>query len=143
MKNLTLSICILVITGMLVGGIAMAALTGDITATVTAQNVAITASDGAIAYGIIAIGSNADTTATGVNDTQTVTNDGNVAGDISVIGSDTGVWTLESAIGSEQYVHKSCTTTCDASATWAVFNADTYTTLNDDVAASATVELDL
>ena len=143
MKSLIFSIGILLVTGMIVGGVAIAATTGDITATVTAQNVAITVGDGTVAYGIVAVSGNADTTSGGVDDTQLVTNTGNVNGDISITGTNSANWTLESTIGAEQYVHKSCTTTCDSSPTWTEFAEAGYTTLENDVAPAGTIDLDL
>ena len=143
MKNIIFFTSILLITSIIVSTIALAATTGDITATVTAQNVAVTVSDGTVAYGTIAVNQTEDTTSAGIDDTQTVTNTGNVTGDISVQGTDSTDWELGDTIGSEQYSHKSCTTTCDTTPTWTVFNEDAYTTLNNNVAANGTVELDL
>jgi len=116
---------------------------GTVTATVTVQNISLSVSDGSISYGTLAVGTSA-TTATGdgdsVDDTQTVTNDGNVTEDFNIKGQDTGNWTLENTAGADQYVHEFCTSNCDSSPTWTPLTTS-YDTLAEDIAASSGFDL--
>lgn len=89
-----------------------------VTATVTVENIAVSVSDGGVAYGALATSAFGDTTSNGVNDSQTVTNDGNVNEDFVIRGDDTATWTLEVAIGANQYTHDFCITTCDTTPVW-------------------------
>ena len=57
---------------------ASAADEGTVTATVTGSLVSVTVADGNVAYGILALSATENTTASGLNDTQTATNDGTV-----------------------------------------------------------------
>ena len=123
------------------GVVVKAATEGTVTATVTAQNVALTVTDGTIAYGIIVVSGSDNTASSGtLNDTQTATNTGNVAGDLDIKGQDgTGgtAWTLAGAIGADTYKHDFCITDCDGTPTWVALTT-TYQTLASSVAASGT-----
>jgi len=119
-----------------------AATTGIVSATVTVQNVSVSVSDGIIAYGTLSTNDTSDTTSTGVNDSQTTTNNGNVAEDFNIQGSDSANWTLGATVDSDQYFHKFCTTDCDGSPVWTALTS-IYQTLSSSVAASGTQEFDL
>jgi hypothetical protein len=119
-----------------------AADSATVTATVTAQNVSVAVTDGTITYGTLATGTTQDTSASGVDNSQTATNSGNVAIDINIRGNDSGDWTLGSSAGTDIYTHKFCTTTCDSSPTWTGLTTN-YQTLSSSVSASGTQEFDM
>lgn len=142
MKSFISVVSVVVITGMLVGVLSYAADTASVTATVTARNISVAVSDGSVAYGNIALSGTASTTSDGLDDTQTATNDGNVSEDFNIIGIDTvggTAWTLESAIGTNQYTHAFCNTdSCDATPTWTLIQEASYTTLSSSTVATST-----
>ena len=113
--------------------------TDQVACTVTAQKISVSVSDGSVAYGTIALGSSQDTTASGVNDSQTATNDGNVAEDFNIEGVDTTGWTLAAATGSDQYVHEFST---DSGSNWTALTTS-YQTLATNIASSSTQTFDL
>lgn len=87
-------------------GLVWAGSTAAVTATVRAQNISVTSpADGAIAYGVLALGASQNTITLG--DTQTATNDGNVTENFNLTGVDTTNWTLAtSAAGPNEYLHE-------------------------------------
>ena len=91
-----------------------AATTAIVAATVTVQNISVSVSDGSIAYGTLGTNSSAGTSGT---DTQTATNNGNVAEDFNIKGQNSANWTLGSASGSDTYVHQFCSATCGSAPT--------------------------
>src|SRR5690349_8778650 len=96
------SALILVVASMASAPKVFAATTGTVAATVTPQNISVAVTDGTVAYGTLDLSTSADTTSGGVNDTQTATNDGNVAEDFNVTSTNaTGgtAWTLAGTIG--------------------------------------------
>jgi len=119
-----------------------AASSADVTATVTVQNVSVSVTDGSVSYGTVTSSGDQDTTTNGVDDSQTATNDGNVAEDINIRGADSTSWTLASSAGSEQYAHKFCTSNCDSDPTWTALTS-TNQTLSAGVSASGSVTFDL
>lgn len=124
--------------------VARAASTGAVTATVTAKNVSLTVTDGSVAFGTIGVGATANTTSTGVNDSQTATNNGNVEEDFNIRAADSTNWTLAATAGSEQYTMKSCVTNCDTTPTWTgVGISPSYVSLSTNVATSGTTVFDL
>jgi len=126
------------------GVVTKAATEGTVDATVTAQNVAVSVSDGTITYGTIVLSGTANTNSAGLDDSQTVTNDGNVSSDLDIKGQDgTGgtTWTLAGTIGADQYVHDFCISDCDGTPTWVPLTT-TYQTLASGVAASGTQVFD-
>jgi len=142
-----LTICLLVL-GANVLSVVQAADTGTVTATVTVQNVAITVSDGSIAYGTIVAGGTKSTLPAEANDKQTATNTGNVTEDFNIKGANaTGcTWTLASTQGSEQYFHKFCNDTdydCTSPDTNYTALTTNYTTLDTGITTSGTVEIQL
>jgi hypothetical protein len=130
---------------------ALAGTTSNVTATVTAQNISVSVTDGSVAYGTLGLSSSADTTSSGVNDSQTATNDGNIAEDFNISSSNatggTG-WTLAGTIGADQYKHSYCNTgsgspdPCDTGATWNAMSTG-YTQIANSVSAAGTSKFDL
>lgn len=121
-------------------GIADAATTATVTATVTVQNVSVTVSDGTVAYGTLGTNSSAGTNG---SDTQTATNNGNVTSDLSIKGQNTAAWTLAGSAGADQYVHRFCIATCASAPTNFTALTTNYQTLASGKAASATQTFDL
>ncbi len=132
-------------------GKASAASTSTVAATITPQNISVTVTDGSVAYGTIDLSSSKDTTTGGTNDSQTATNDGNVAEDFNIKSGDaTGgtTWTLAGSIGANQYKHSFCTSgsgspdPCDASPSWTAMTTN-YQAVGSNIAASGTRLFDL
>lgn len=130
---------------------ALAASTGTVAATVTPQNISVSVTDGTVAYGTVDVSSSKDTTSGGVNDSQTATNDGNVAEDFNIKSTDaTGgtTWTLAGTVGADQYKHSFCTTgggspdPCDATPTWTAMTTS-YQALGTNISSSGTKKFDL
>lgn len=119
-----------------------AASTGAVTATVSAKNIAIGVSSGVVIYGVIGTGGSKSTTASGTDETQIATNQGNADETFNIKGQTAGGWSLGSIGGGETYFHRWCTASCDASPTWYSLSTG-YTTLVAGVAASATQAFDL
>jgi len=119
-----------------------AATTSTVTATVTAQNVSVSVSDGTISYGTLATDANNDTTTSGLNDSQTATNGGNINVDFNILGQDSAIWTLGGTTGVDIYTHKFCTTDCDSSPSWTALTTS-YQTLSSSVSESGTQDFDL
>lgn len=116
--------------------------TAQVTATVTVQNVSVSVSDGSVSYGTLAASSTQDTTSSGVNNSQTASNDGNIAVQLNIRGQDTANWTLQNTPGTDEYRHDFCITDCDTTPTWTALTTN-YATLNASVAASGTQVFDL
>ncbi len=112
-----------------------AADSATVTATVTAQNISVTVSDGTVTYGTIGLSSTRDTTTGGVDDSQTANNNGNITEDFNIKGQNTAAWTLAGSVGADAYFHKFCTATCDASPTW-IATTTSYQTLATGVASA-------
>jgi hypothetical protein len=115
--------------------------------TVSAYLVSLTVTDGDVAYGTLALGATANTTAAGLNQTQTVYNSGTVAEDFTIksgdaYGSPTKTWDLVTTTpGYNEFKHEFSTT---GGASWTAMPADnSYTTLAGPVAPEVTVVLDL
>lgn len=92
--------------------VAHAASSATVTATVTAQNVSVTVTNGTVAYGALAANTSKSTIATDLNDTQTASNSGNVVEDFWIAGQNSANWTLGAASGANTYVHQFCTSAC-------------------------------
>ena len=90
MKVLICHIAVVVLMAIFVGTAVLGADSGQVAATVTASVIAVTVSDGGVAYGTVA--TSEDTTSSGVNDTQTITNTGTVNEDFEIKGVDTTHW---------------------------------------------------
>jgi|GEM_PF-817452 len=144
MKSFIAPATILSLVGLIVVASLSLAAESSITATVKVQQIALSISDGSIDYGTLDLSGTADTTSGGVNDTQTVTNSGNVNEDFDVKGTNVSgscSWTLASSQGSDQYYHKICTSNCDSSPTWTALTT-TYTEYATNVAPSGTADFD-
>ena len=130
MKNLLFAIGILLFTGMILGGFVIAAETGTVAATVTAQNISVYVHDASVAYLTVSISSSASTCNDGVDNSQIAGNNGSITEDFNIKGTDSVTWTLESAIGTDNYMHSVCTTTCDATPVWYALAEASYLTLD-------------
>ncbi len=110
--------------------------------------ISVTVSDGSVAYGLTGTGASKDTTSSGLNDTQVVTNTGDSAEDINIRGQNSGSWTLAATAGAEQYVHSYCVTgsgapdPCDTGATWVPMTLS-YQPLATNILAAGTKRFDL
>ncbi|HET9721563.1 MAG TPA: hypothetical protein VFP32_00850 [Candidatus Saccharimonadales bacterium] len=132
----------LAIAPLLISGKALAGTTGTVAATVTPMKISVSVASGTVAYGTLDLSSTKDTTATGLNDTQVATNDGNVAEDLNIesssaIGGTT--WTLAATPGADQYEHDFST---DGGSTWTPMTTS-YASLGTNVAATGTKNFDL
>ncbi len=144
-KQLIASICILGLLGMAVGVVATAATTADVSATVTAELISVSVSNGSVTYGILPLNTSKNTVT--LTQTQVVTNNSNVAVDLEVKSSDAvggTQWNLAATNASlDEFTHEFAP---DGS-TWTGFNVDnsTYVTLGaGNIAASGgTQNLDL
>lgn len=122
------------------GYTARAASTATVSATVTANNLAVSVSDGTIAFGSVAL--NTATTTAGNSDTQTVTNDGSTA-QMNVKSSNaTGgtTWTLGTSVGSDTFKLEVSTTT--GSSYMTLQATDTYLTASSSMTSLLSDTLD-
>jgi len=151
MKKLLATICILAMVGMMVGVIAKAVDEKSVTATVTVQQIAISIAPGTVGYGTLALSGTKDTTSGGTNETQTVTNNGNVNVDLDIKGTTATsqcTWTLAATQGDNQYFHKYCNTgsgtpdVCDTGPTWTALTT-TYAQFDTAVIPTGTSKFDL
>lgn len=111
---------------------------------VSGTTISVSVSDGAVSYGALVVNTEEDTTATGVNDTQTATNDGNVTEDFNIrtsIATGGTTWSVGSTAGSDSYVHSFST---NSGSSWEILDvADAYETLSTAVSSSGTQDFDL
>jgi len=142
-KSLLVDCCLVTLAGVLIWLPSYAADTGNINASVSAKNSAISVSDGTVDYGALAWNGNANTVTLG--QTQVATNQGS-AGTFNVKSSQatggTG-WTMANSIGVlDEFVHQFSTTT---GATYVQFdtNPNTYKTATTTVVYNATQNIDL
>lgn len=122
----------------------------NLTLDVTSPIFSVSVTDGGVVYGTLVSGGSQDTTSSGVNDTQTATNNGNVTENFNIKGQNTACpWTLATTAGSEQYAHKFCTTgtgspdPCDAGPTWNPLTTSYSQTLATGVPVDGTQKFDL
>jgi len=131
-----------VIMARMVGG----ADTAVVNATVTAQKISVSVSDGQITYGTMALESWKSTLPGELNDKQTATNDGNVTENFKIKGQNSSAWTLASTPGNDQYTHQFCNNTdndCSNPPTnYSPLSTD-YQTLKEGVVKDGTVEFHL
>lgn len=123
-----------------------AATEATVTATVTAQNVAVSVSDGNVTYGTLALSATRSTLPAEENEMQTATNDGNVTSDLSIKGQNSAAWTLGATQGANQYFHKFCNDTandCSTPPTSYTALTTNYQTLATGVAASGSIDFQL
>lgn len=108
----------------------------------------VSISDGVVTFGTVAANGSVDTTSTGLNDTQTATNNGDIISDLNIKGQNSANWTLGGNPGSDIYSHDFCKTgggspdPCDASPTWTALTTN-YQTLVTALAVSGTQKFDL
>jgi len=128
---LTLTICVFS---------AGAATTGTVLATVSATNLAISVTDGTIAFGSVAL--NTATSTAGTTQTQVATNDGSLAAlNVKSSNATNGTtWTLGANPGSDIFKLEVSTTTGSTYATFQV--TDTYLTASSTFASLANQNLD-
>ena len=144
MKSLIASIMILGLVGMVVGTVTQADESATVAATVTAQLITISVADGSVDYGILPVDTNQDTVI--LNDTQVVTNNGNVNVDLEVKSSDAiggTQWNLAATnAAQEEFTHEYSS---NSGTNWATFNVDntTYAAIVASVVAGGTQNLDL
>lgn len=131
------------ISTLLLIGQARAATTSAVTATVTAQNISVSVTDGTVAYGTLGASTSVSTITTDLNDTQTATNDGNVAETFNIAGQNSANWTLAGTNGSDQYVHQFCTATCSSPPTNFTALTTGYQTLATNIASTGNQTFDL
>jgi hypothetical protein len=115
-----------------------AASTATVTATVTLENLSVSVSDGTISYGTMSTNTSKSTIASDLNDVQTATNDGNIVTDLNIRGQNSTAWTLAASSGTNQYVHRFCTSSCGSPPTSFTALTTNYQTLSDDLGASST-----
>jgi hypothetical protein len=139
MKSLIAILSILIMVGLIVGSLIQAADTATITATVTVQNISLSVSDGSITYGTMPANSSKSTC--DLNDTQTVTNNGNVAETFNIKGQNSANWTLAATNGTDQYVHKFATSGCPWTSGTALTTS--YQTMATNIPANGTSTLNL
>ena len=119
--------------------------TDTVTATVTAEifSVSLDNADG-IAFLTIGVGSSANSTSGGVNDSTTATNIGSVPAKINVKAGNSTNWTLDTSPASETYAMEFCVTNCDVSPSWATVGVNpAYATLVASVGVGSTQIFDL
>lgn len=102
--------------------------------------ISITIDDGIIQYNVMELASTTNTTASNLNDTQTVTNMGNSAINLEIKGQDTACpWLLNTSIGDNKYTHEF---SINSGANWTLLTLD-YQALTTGLASSATFDFDL
>jgi hypothetical protein len=111
---------------------------GEVSFTTGVISVSVTSS-GTVSYGIVPANSSKDTTASGLDNTQTVKNDGTIAEDFNIKGQDSANWTLAALPGSNQYVHKFST---NGGGLWTALTTS-YRSLITNIAANGTQNFDL
>lgn len=144
MKNFGVILSLVVMIALSFVGVVQGSSTGTVAATVTAQNISVSISTGTVTYGTLAANTSKSTIATDLNDTQTATNNGNVAEDFTIKGQNSTNWTLSGTAGVDTYVHQFCVSSCTTPPT----NFTALTTSNQalgagNVAASGTQNFDL
>lgn len=143
MHFLRLGIAGIVVGALSLATVTLAASTATVSATVTVQNVSVSVADGTITYGTLGQNATKSTIAADLNDTQTATNNGNIAEDLNIKGQNSADWTLGGTAGSDQYIHRFCTATCGSPTTNYTALTTNYQTLATSVAASGTQTFEL
>jgi len=118
--------------------------TGSVTATVTAQNLALTVADGVVTYGTVGVGNSKATTTGGgeLADSQDAVNTGNIESKFNIKGSTSPNWGIGPTAGDEEYAHKFCTSNCDSSPSWSALTTS-YATLVGTIGVGVTQNFDL
>ncbi|MGC8851865.1 MAG: hypothetical protein ACP5PR_02105 [Minisyncoccia bacterium] len=139
MKKFIIIIGILGLGGMIVFTMVKAADTATVAATVTVQNISVSVSDGTVNYGILPLNTTKSTC--DLSDTQTLTNNGNVAENFNIKGQNSNNWNLGTTPGTDVYVHKFATSSCPWTSGTALTTS--YQTAATNVAPNATSTLNL
>ena len=141
-ENLVLVLILLLsISFLFFSQLAIAATTATVAATVTVQNVSVSVSSGTVSYGTLSTNTSAGTNG---SDTQTATNNGNVAEDLNITGQNSANWTLGNSAGTDTYVHQFCTATCASAPTNYTKLTTSYAALGaGNLAANGTKTFDL
>jgi len=148
MKNTVGIISFLLILGLVIGIVALAADEAGVDVKVTVQNFVVSVLDGNVTYGTLAVNTSRSTIAGEENEMQTATNEGSTA-KISIKGSVSSPagWTLAGTAASNVYVHKFCNDTdldCTTPPTnYTGMTSTGYTTLKASVANAGTVDFQL
>jgi hypothetical protein len=138
---LLLLISVILLSSLVFAKDSYAASTATVTATVTVENISVAVSDGSISYGVLAVDSSTGTNGT---DTQTASNDGNVVEDFNIRGQNSAGWTLNSVnTGTDNYIHRFCTTSCASPPTSYTALTTNYQTLASAVSVSGNQTFDL
>ncbi len=138
---------ILLLIGVLWWGVKLvkAAEESTVTATVTAQSLSVSVADASISYGSLGVGASATTAINdgdSLTDSQDAVNIGNISEKINIRGLDSAAWTLGTNPASEIYSHDFCTSSCDASPSWAYMTTSNQT-LVASIGIGATQNFDL
>lgn len=96
-------------------------------------------SNGVVTYGYVAANSSKNTTASGLNNTQSIKNTSTIAEDFNIKGQDSASWTLSSISGANQYVHKFST---NGGTSWTALST-TYQTLFSNINPASSSNFDL
>lgn len=112
MKSLLTAICILTITGVVVGNMVGASDEGTVTATVTIGDVSVTVDPVSFNYGTMPFNASKesfDVVGGGSNNIKATV--GSVVTDLDIMATSTAAWTLASSVGANQYMHEFATST--------------------------------
>lgn len=116
----------------------------------TPSSISISVEDGSVSYGIMVEDSSRSTLSGDLNDTQTVTNNGDVVVNLDIKGQNaTGggcTWTLSSTNGNNQYIHQFCNDTdnnCSSPPTNYSALTSSYQTLKTGLAVDGTIDFHL
>lgn len=143
-KILVLGIVVAVVAALVVPMAVMAADEDTVDCTVTGSLLEVSVTDGAVAYGVLALSATEDTVTLGA--TQTATNDGTETIDLDIKSSNAiggTQWTLGVAQGADTFTHEA---SIDSGTTWpsAMTVADTYVALvTAGIAPAGTQTFDL
>ncbi len=106
----------------------------------TTAIISVSVSNGAVTYSFVAPGGSKNTTSSGLNNTQTLTNNGSLAEDFNIKGQNTACpWTLSATSGTDQYVHEFST---NGGTNWTALTTS-YQTLATNISTNGTQNFDL
>ena len=140
-------VVVVALLGLLVPAVVLSD-TDIIYCTVSGYMVSLTIDPASVAYGVVPFQAAANTTATGLNQTQTVTNSGTVTEDFNIMsgdayGSPSETWDLVTTAtpGVNEFKHEFSTT---GGSSWTAMPDDnSYTALAGSVAPTGEISLDL
>ena len=122
MKKISFHFLAIIAIGLIIAGLeSKAATTGNVTATVTAQNVSVSLNQTSFNYGTVPLSSSSSTVPLFSGAGIVATNGGNVNSHLTISGANTtsagSGWTLAGTIGADTYVHMFCNETANDCAT--------------------------